>query len=244
MNKFISELDSERFGFKVAKLTHNIDDPKSIVDSLKRHSVALIIARIDATNLNLVNQLERIGFEIKDIQLTFNFNLQSGLPAKGDKPFSIVAFNKTHLDKLVKMTKESFINYGHYFNDDKLDKEKCGQIYSDWIKRCCESKEVADDIIVAVKDNIAIGYLAIKEQVAEPDGEKYYSGIIGAVSSEYRHLGVFREINIESLYIASERKAHRVENNVLLNNLPVIKTYTNLGYNIIRSELTLHYWVK
>ena len=70
----------------------------------------------------------------------------------------------------------------------------------------------------------------------------YIAGVIGAVAPEYRKMGVFKEINIESLYLAKRLGITRVENNVLVTNYPVMKTYTSLKYTIIRSELTLHYW--
>jgi len=127
-----------------------------------------------------------------------------------------------------------------YFADDKLDNLKCNEIYTDWLKKCCKDKEIADDIIVAEKDGTAIGYLAIKTNYDK--NKKFISGIIGAVAQDFRKLGVFQGINLQSLYLAKKTGADSVENNVLVTNFPVMKTYTSLGYNIIRSEITMHYW--
>ena len=71
---------------------------------------------------------------------------------------------------------------------------------------------------------------------------KYVAGLIGAVATDYRKLGVFQAINIESLYLAASLGVNRVENNVLITNIPVMKTYTSLCYNIIRSEITMLFW--
>jgi hypothetical protein len=240
MNKYISKLDSERFGFPVAKINNIIEDPDLLLSKLKDLSVKLIIARIEFSNIPLINELERIGFRHKDAQVTFNFNLKNKLPELNYNGFNIVSFQDRHLSEMIKMTRISFNNYGHYFADDKLDKNKCSEIYTDWIRRCCENKEIADEIIVAEKKNIAIGYLAIKKHFSSD--EDYISGVIGAVSPENRKLGVFRAINTESIQIASRLGAKRIENNVLITNIPVIKSFTRLGYDIIRSELTMHYW--
>jgi len=240
MHKYISKLDSERFGFTVAKFSNDIENPELIVNKLDELSTRLIIARIDFSNIKLINQLERIGFTYKDAQITFNFNLHNKLPLKTGNQFSIVPFNERHLPEMIDMTRKSFSNYGHYFADDKLDKQKCSEIYTDWIQRCCENKEIADEIIVAEKDNIAIGYLAVKKYIAE--NEKYIAGVIGAVSLEYRKFGVFQAINIESLHLAASQGMNRLENNVLVTNFPVMKSYTSLNYSIIRSEITMHYW--
>jgi len=240
MNKLISNLDTERFGFSVAKISHHIENPDLIVEELKKLSTKLIIARVDFRNIKLINQLEKIGFLFKDAQVTFSFDLQNKLPDQVHNDFNLTAYNDRHFSKIIEMTKSSFKDYGHYFADDKLDKEKCLEVYVDWIKRCCENKEVADTIVVAEKEKNAIGYLALKTYNADKD--RYVAGVIGAVDPQYRKMGIFQAINIESLYLSKKLGLNRVENNVLITNYPVMKTYTNLSYKIIKSEITLHYW--
>lgn len=241
MSDYISALDTERFGFKIAKFSNNIENPEVLVQKLEHEATKLIIVRLDSSNLKLINQLEDIGFRYKDAQVTFSYNIKEVLPLRPVTPgFSIVPFRPEHLADLVGITRDSFNNYGHYFADDKLDKEKCGEIYSDWIYRCSINKDVADEIIVAERNGIAIGYLAVK--VFRTQGEVFVAGVIGAVSKEYRKLGVFQAINIESISICKKLGGTRIENNVLVTNFPVIGAYTALNYKIIRSELTMHYW--
>ncbi|GEM_PF-1217958 len=241
MNNYISLLDSERFGFLVAKFSNTIQNPEQIVNELKNLSTKLIIARVDFNNLKLINQLEKIGFEYKDAQLTFSFDLKKEIPTHSPhKDFKFTSYRSDHFNQIIEMTKKSFNNYGHYFADEKLNKQKCLDIYIDWITRCCTNIDVADNIIVAEIENTAVGYLALKTYITHH--EKYIAGVIGAVSPEFRKLGIFQKINIESMHLAKKLGANRVENNVLVTNFPVINTYTNLSYNIIKSEITMHYW--
>lgn len=237
---YLSKLDTDRFGFQVAKISDSIENPSMILQELKKISTKLVIARINLKKMKLINQLEKIGFTYKDAQITFSFDLNKELPINTHKDFLLTKYNSRHLSQIIEMTKYSFKNYGHYFADEKLDKDKCLEIYVDWIKRCCENTDVADNIIIAEKNDLAIGYLALKTY--DNKNERYVAGVIGAVDPEYRKMGVFQAINIESILLAKELGANRIENNVLITNYPVMKSYTSLSYKIINSEITMHYW--
>lgn len=241
MDNYRSPLDSARFGFPVAKIPNDINEPREVIEELRGQNVKLIIARIELNNVKLLNKLEEIGFQTKDIQLTFNFDLQKELPKANHADYVLTDYKDRHLHDLIEMTRLSFQNYGHYFADDRLDKDKCLEIYTDWITRCCQDASVADRVIVAEINDVAIGYLAIKNRYEK--NNLFCAGVIGAVDPEYRKFGVFKNINIESLCFAKELGAARVENNVLATNIPVMRTYTSLSYEIIRSEATLHYWI-
>lgn len=243
MSRFISPLDSERFGFNIAKFSGPVDGLCSILEELKNIDTKLIIARAETCDLDYINELEIAGFLLKDVQITYNFNLAQTLPFENEKNgVSIVPFDITHFAELMAITRESFDNYGHYFADKKLDRTACKEIYSDWFRRCCEDSEVSDNIAVALKDNVAIGYLASKVSIATK--ESYLAGVIGAVSSKHRNLNVFTQLNIFLLSRAKKNGIERFENNVLVTNLPVAKAYSKLSFQIIRSEMTLHYWFK
>lgn len=239
MHKYLSVLDSDRFGFPVAKLNYTNEDPGQEIQELLESSTQLIIIRLNLSNIALINQFEEIGFKYKDTQLVFNYDLKKPFSESQLNGFSIRKFEVKHLDSLIEMTRKSFINYGHYFADGNLDKSKCLDIYVDWITRCCKDKSVADDVIVAEKNGKAIGYLAVKKF---NEKSKYIAGVIGAVDPDHRKMGVFREINSECLRYALEAGATRFENNVLVSNLPVIKSYINLDFYVLRSEITMHYW--
>jgi hypothetical protein len=66
----ISPLDTSRFGFKIAK----INEPECInyetIAQLKNEGVQLIMSRIPNENIQLMNQMEKWGYRVKDVQLT------------------------------------------------------------------------------------------------------------------------------------------------------------------------------
>ena len=241
IERLISKIDSDRFGFMVAKLTPDISDVKTIIESLKKKSVRLVIARVPLTNVPLINKLEVEGFQYKDSQLTYNYCLDRILPDRDCKELIITDYMPAHYDQIMSLTEKSFSNYGHYFADDRIDKSKCRLIYMDWIDRCCTSKHVSDFFLVAEYNSKVAGYLALKTE-NEVEGN-FGRGVIGAVSPDFRGKGVFKEINIESLHRGRTMGLTRVENNVLTTNYPVIRTYSSLSYYVIASSITMHCWL-
>jgi len=240
MNKYISVLDTERFGFTVAKLPNAGEDIEHVLKGLRDLNTKLVIIRIDLSNIKLLNQLEKLGFETKDVQLTYNFNLTKGIPSHKPYEFVLRLFNPADIPQIVRIAGKSFQGYGHYSSDERLERQKCFDIYTDWAKRSCIDKSMADEIIVAENSDKLLGFLSLK--INNEISGKYAAGVMGAVDPDWRKGGVFKAINIESLIWANKMNLTRVENNVLAVNYPVNGAYTSLNYKIIRAETTLHYW--
>lgn len=241
MRDYLSILDSKRFGFKIAKLPSDINHIEDIINDLKKVDIRLAIIRVHQDNTELINRLEDVGFRIKDSQVVFNRTLLNNIILPLRNEIEYISYDDKILKRLIDITKNSFYNYGHYFADVKLNKEKCLEIYCDWIKNCCKDKKFADTVLIAKIDNSIAGYLALK--IHHKNKMSYVAGVIGAVAPEWRGEGIFKEINIKSIYWAKENSGFRIENNVLTTNLSVIKTYIGLDYYIIKSEITMHLWV-
>lgn len=241
IKQYISVLDSERFGFKIAKLPYFIDDIECVISDLKVIDVKMIIIRLDATKTGEINYLESLGFQLKDVQLIYNYKLEKINISNNLLPreFNVRDYKLSDISQILDITKESFFNYGHYFNDKRLDAEKCLEVYIDWAKNCCYDKGVADNIIVAEKNNEIAGFLAFKHN---KQNESTFA-CLGAVNSRFRNQGVFNIINSYGLNWAKSLGMKNVITNVLNTNFAVNNTYINLGFKIVKSEITMHYWL-
>ncbi|OQA48351.1 MAG: hypothetical protein BWY47_01060 [Bacteroidetes bacterium ADurb.Bin302] len=51
IDEYISQLDTQRFGFKIAKLNLFNEDTALLIDKLKEVDVKMIIIRVDASDI-------------------------------------------------------------------------------------------------------------------------------------------------------------------------------------------------
>lgn len=242
MASYISDIDSNRFGFKIAKIDNFIESPYKIVEDLRRESTKLIIARIDCEKIQLINQLEKLNFQTMDFQICYKYILGDPNTFTNiiSSEFIIREAKKTDSETLKRIAKESFDQYGHYFADDRLDKKQCKKIYEDWINRSIENKEVADIVFVAEKESVIAGFLSFK---IKKDEVFYAAGVQGAVDKSYRNKNIFKLLIIHGLKWGYELNLSWEEHNVLLTNYPVNRSFINVGFKPERSFITLHCWL-
>jgi GNAT superfamily N-acetyltransferase len=241
--EFLSPLDCARFGFGVAKVDDFTSGIDPLLDQFRAHAVKLVVSRIPSADISLLNDLEDRGFRIKDTQLTYRYSLANGTdqPYIESKDFRIRKFEPGDTDALVRVAQESFSGYGHYAADAKLDPAKCAEIYEDWARNTCRDSKVADQIVVAERDGALIGYLSFK--INSAGNEKYAAGGMGAVSNEYRSLGVFSAIVRAGLRWGQEIGLAWEEHNVIAANLPVNHAFIRCGFKPSHSVVTLHGWL-
>lgn len=243
IDRFISELDSQRFGFNVAKVNEFNTTPENLLGLLKGNHVKLVISKINVNKLDLINELEDLGFQIKDIQATYKLELKDFIIDEDRNKNNIIIRDAQidDIDQLEEIAIESFRKYGHYYADKRLDQKKTNEIYGDWVKRSMKEKGVADKIILAEINNEIAGFLSFK--LYNKGDFKYAAGGLGAISHDYRNNKIFRLISLAGLNWGKELKLDWEEHNVLITNLPVIKTFSSLGFTMSDSFVTMHHWI-
>lgn len=243
INKFESIIDSNRFGYKTAKINNTELLTLSTLELLCKNNFEFVISRVPSENIQLINFLEDNGFRIKDIQLTYKFDLQKQEINYDylNHDINVREGNSDDLAQLSKIAVDCFWNYGHYFADSRLNKSDCMEVYKDWTIKALLDKKVADKFFVAEYEYNLLGYLFFK--LNECEGNIYsYSGL-GAVGSASRGKNIFSTLAIKSLEWAKSEGHEWQEHNVLNINYPVNKVFSKLGFSNYKSETTLHAWL-
>lgn len=238
-----SKIDTRRFGFKVAKTDGEIFR-KSSLGEVNKEGYKLIIAKVNLNDVDLINRLEDIGFRIKDTQITYKHNLANlKVKEKFNSRVTIREFKESDTPILVNIAKASFNNYGHYFKNNDLDKEKCLEVYEDWAYNTCTKKEVADKIIVACANDIPLGYLSFKIY-DEGFGKRYAAGGMGAVDLKQRGKNIFPKILNAGLDWCLDVGLDWCEHNVIVSNFSVNKSMNKTGFKPGNPVATMHLTIK
>jgi predicted GNAT family N-acyltransferase len=243
MTDYISQIDTRRFGFKIAR----INDATRLMTAgfiqlLKEQGIVLIIARIDSENLAAINALEDSGFRIKDIHYTWRHT--AGEPINDKYLNSNIIIRPAVTEDILpvsRIAQHAFDQYGHYFADQRLDKDRCREIYPDWAASSITNKRTADHTLVAVLNEKITGFISIK--IAAKDGEKYSAGGLGAVSADCRGQNIFASLVISALRWGQESVSTWQEHYSLAVNYPVNRVLTKVGFRQVGSFITLHGWL-
>ncbi|CEK10251.1 GNAT family N-acetyltransferase [Legionella hackeliae] len=243
MNKFLSEIDTNRFGFNVAKVNNWDLPPQELLKQLRTENVKLVITRLATEDVELINELEGLGFQLKDTQLTYRFDLNRMASTSLELPSNLKLREAQELDlpQIGRLASDSFSQYGHYANNQKLDEEKVNQIYEDWAVNSFNNPDFADRFIVAVSGHEVAGFLSYK--IVSQAEKKFAKGGIGAVSSNFRNQGIFKFLTKEGLFWGRELNLDWIEHNALTTNYSVGRVFTSLGFYNSASYVTLHCWL-
>jgi hypothetical protein len=241
MENLISELDTARFGFKVAKVNCWEAGVKNILQKLQEQQVKLVISKIDVDQIKLINSLEEHNFRIKDLQLSYSIELK-----KIERIFfsfyavKIREVEEHDIPHIVNIARESF-SYGHYFENERLNQQTCAEIYADWAKRSCVDPLVANKVFVALVDDQFAGFLTAK--IVNRNGEEYAVSELAAVSKKFRKSGAYQSLLKRSVLWSADMGLEYQINNVLASNIPVNRVHAKLGFYLTRSFFTLHGWI-
>lgn len=238
---YISWPDTERLGFKVARVNAYPVSPQELLPRLREIGVQLVISRVPTAEIQLINQLEDLGFRLKDVQATYSIDLQQLPELEQEQDLLLRDYVPSDKQALIELTRSSLQNFGHYANNQALGAVNTGDIYADWVKRACEDPDTAQYIAVAEISGQIAGCAIYR--IEEPGPGGYATSIMGVVDPKQRSRGLIRKIISLGAYWAARQGLARLEYNVQITNIPVNKALAAHGCRIVRSESTLHCWI-
>ena len=234
----LSPIDLERFGVVTAR------DPDVTSRGLpsahvfcRDNGVQLFIARCNALDLSVAQELEAAGGRLMDTLVYYTRSLGSNSLPEHSSRVAIRPFRMNDIEGVRQVSGECFKGYyGHYHADARLDRHKCDDTYQSWAYRSCVSREVADEVLVADDGQVA-GFATLRiNSPAEAEG------VLFGVAPRAQGAGIYRALMVEGMRWCKAQGRERMVVSTQLTNLAVQRVWTRLGFEPARSYYTFHLW--
>jgi len=238
---YLSALDEERFGIRTAKARGvTVNNLSTIMEYCLAQRVSFLIARCLVSELRAAQAMEREGFRLMDTLIYCKRDLLKK-PIPQDNEQVLIRPFKTGEEEAIKLVAaETFRGYiGHYHADDRLNQEKCDEVYTSWAYRSCLSREVAEEVLVADRDGTIVGFFTLRLNSPE-EGE----AVVGGVLPSARKLGIYKSFMIQGMNWILSKGAVRMVVSTQITNTAVQKVWARLGFEPSHAYYTFHKWME
>ncbi len=235
----LSELDRMRFGITTAKAYNlTLETLPVAQDFCQEHDVTLLIARVSAQRLNVVQAMESDGFRLTDSLVYYAFKYARKTIPDDDSPYTLRLAQPADAERITPVAAHSFQGYyGHYHADPRLDRAACDATYTDWARRSVTDPTMADAVLLVEDDNALLGFATLRMNSPE-EGE----GILFGVAPEAQGRGIYRTMMIYGMRWIQERGAERMIVSTQLTNVAVQKVWARVGFEMDHAYYTFHKW--
>jgi len=236
---YLSDIDEKRFSIKTAKAADiRMDNISAIMQSCADQEVVLLIARCPTYDLKTVQKMEQLGFLLMDTIIYFNYDLLSKPMVEDIDCIHIRTVRAGEENAVRSVAQEAFKGYlGHYHADNRLDRDRCDEVYMDWAYRSCISSETADVVLVSEHGGKIVGFGTIR--INNPmEGE----GMLFGVAPPCQGKGVYRGIMKGCINWCTKKGLHRMIISTQITNVASQKVWSRLGFEPNGSLYTFHKW--
>ena len=234
--------DGEQFGMAAARLDKleangsyrearacKAELLKSVVAECRAAGVRHLSSRVDTGDLSSIHALEEAGFELIDGLQTFSISLSGNLAAP---PRDTRLFQPRDLPEVSEIARTAFV-FDRFHTDPALPAGVGDQSNENWTRNCCLGI-AADAVVVAAVDGRVASYAACRE-----DRDAGYGMIVLVATAEWaRRRGAGRSASSAALRWFAARGLRIVEVGTQLHNMPAARLYENLGFRLVRTNLT------
>lgn len=236
---YLSDIDKERFVIETARAPEvTIETLQSVLDFCYEHTVQLLIARCNASDLKTVQAMESNGFFLTDTLLYYQCDILTTPAARNVPHINISPVHPGEEDMVKNMAYEAFRGYvGHYHADPKLDRQKCDEAYASWAYRSCIRKDIADQVLVAKQDGSLKGFIVLK--MHKPEAGQL---VLNAVHPEAQGSGVYSALVSAAKEWCFQQGAKRITTSTHLPNIAVQKVWARHGFWLTHADCTFHKW--
>jgi GNAT superfamily N-acetyltransferase len=233
-----SEIDSERFGVRVARAQVVSNRLSKVLDFCTTERIDLLVARCRTSDLEAAQGMESKGFLLMDTLVYYSFDLTKKAIPEDPCEVRIRRLQPGDEAEIPEVASAAFKGYmGHYHADRRLESALCDEVYRSWAERSCTTDKVADEVLVAEIGGRVAGFATLR--LTSP---QEVEGLLYAVAPESQGKGICRLFMIRSLQWCRAQGAKRMVISTQVTNVSMQKVWCRTGFEPSHSYYTFHKW--
>lgn len=208
-----------------------------ITNCLRHHREFLgdcIFVRIPSDDPALLRALAESGFETLVPMVTLGKNPSGNSKVILPAGIELDEVKRDEIDQMQRISAVAF-RWGRFTADMRLPREGIERLHGTWARNCCLGEQ-ADHVLVARENHQALGFIALKFQMANQ--VRVGSIELIAISESSRGKGVGRALVAEGCKWLS-RFANFVVVRTELPNTPALRMYETQGFRVLNGSLYL-----
>jgi GNAT superfamily N-acetyltransferase len=233
-----SEIDSARFGVRVARAHIVLDHLPRVLDFCATERIDLLIARCATSDLVAAQDMETKGFLLMDTLVYYSFDLLKKEIPRDPCEIRVRRLQPGDEAEIPKLASAAFKGYlGHYHADPRLNSSQCDEAYRSWAERSCTTDQAADEVLVAEIGGKVAGFATLRL-----NSPQEVEGLLFAVAPESQGKGICRLFMIRSLQWCRAQGAERMVISTQVTNVSMQKVWCRTGFEPSHSYYTFHKW--
>ncbi len=235
----LSPLDEARWGVRSARALLAAATLPAALDFCRANEVVFLVARCAVADITAAQTMERAGFRLMDTLLYFTRIITNSASLPSPLPEAVVVrpVQPDEAGAVRDLAGRAFAGYGgHYHADERLERAACDAVYADWAYRSCQSRQVADEVLVATLDERMVGFITLRQRGNEGDGPLY------GVDPVSQGQGIGGALMAAALAWLQARGARHMVMSTQITNVASQKVWTRLGFEPSHAEYTFHKW--
>ncbi len=234
-----SDIDSSRFGWRIARNSQMTADEIASADSFCKHEqIDLLIARCPTSDLTTLLRLQADDYHIMDTLVRWRYQLQPSHDVVRLPVTSVQQIDATQADAAAAIARAAFQTYdGHYHADPRLQADHATEVYASWAAHLCQSTRVEDVMLAAQHSGSSVGFIALTCADLHD-----WDVPLAAVAPTAQGQGVFTTMLEAAIDIARSGGGTTLDYGCVLTNIGAQKALARLGFEISASFYTFHKW--
>lgn len=224
----------------------DLNDIKNLISNIQNNMIlknSYVVIKVPIANLELVHNLEEIGFRFMETQFEMQKNIKKYETPNLIKRLNstvttiIEKRNKENWEKIIQKMSQDMYSTDRIYLDPKLPQETSQKRYSNWILDLVENQNSQLQAYYKEDNLIGFGVATLESNT------KTVNDLLKGVLKEYQDCGYGYLIFDASCKKFQELGYEKIITHISSNNMPIIKLYQTFDYKITKVNYVLRRYI-